>query len=547
MIQQLTEFCYRVDGVLGSSNWFMILLCGTGIFFTIYLRLPQIRYFLRGWTMLFGSSANFQGDTTKFQSLTTALSGTVGTGNIAGVALAIHIGGPAAILWMMICAFLGMSIKFTEVTLSHKYRVFEGENGTVAGGPMYYMRDRLKMPWLGTIFALGTIGSCFGTGALPQLNSISTVLNYSFGVPTLLTGVCVSLLIALSIIGGIKRIAAINTMLAPGMTFLYTIGALTVIFYNHENILPSLSLAFSSIFGGTEIMGGFLGASISLALNKGLNRGLFSNEAGQGSSAIVHAAAKTEKSIHEGFVALLEPFIDTIVLCFLTGMVLLSSGAWCEKVENKFQSADLYVIEGAWNDTQPKQAQALADHVNGVATLPPYDGIIAVNNGKIIGDVSLIHSRSLAENVTLRYNQTPYTGDVVVKKGKIDLNTYEITGKSLLHSANLSAYAFTKGWFGEWGKYFVTFGLLLFAFSTAISWSYYGNAAVCYLVGAKYILPYRIVYILSLVLAAVADTTIVWAISAITAVLMTIPNLISLLLLRKDIKQMTKEFDIDAQ
>ena len=221
-----------------------------------------------------------QGDTSHFQALTTALSGTVGTGNIAGVALAVHLGGPAALFWMLMTAAVGMTTKFVEVTLSHKYREF-AEDGSVAGGPMYYMKNRLNMKWLAVIFAVATIISSFGTGNLPQVNSIANSMFATFGVNHMLTGAVLAVLLGAVIIGGIRRIAAVTSRLVPIMALIYFVGAIAVIMYNYENIIPSFMHIVSDVFTGTAAVGGFLGAGLSFAFNRGVNRGLFRNEAGQ--------------------------------------------------------------------------------------------------------------------------------------------------------------------------------------------------------------------------------------------------------------------------
>ena len=234
-----------------------------------------------------------QGDTSHFQALSTALSGTVGTGNIGGVALAIFLGGPAAIFWMWMTAFLGMTTKFVEVTLSHKYRV-KTEDGTMAGGPMYYMDRRLNMKWLAVIFAIATIVSSFGTGNMPQINNIAQSMEQTFSIDPVWTGAILSILLAMVIIGGIKRIAAVTSKIVPIMGIVYVIGSLSVIFFNIDNIGSSFVSIFTDAFTGSAAAGGFLGASFAYAFNRGVNRGLFSNEAGQGSAPIAHASAKAK-------------------------------------------------------------------------------------------------------------------------------------------------------------------------------------------------------------------------------------------------------------
>ena len=255
-MQTLNGILETIDGYIGGSQWFVFLLLGTGIFFTFYLRFPQIRYFAHAFRIVRGKydNATDLGDTSHFQALATALSGTVGTGNIAGVALAIHLGGPAALFWMAITAFLGMTTKFVEVTLSHKYRETD-QKGHMAGGPMYYMKNALNMRWLAAIFAVATVISSFGTGNLPQINSIANSIYTSFGIDHIITGLVLSLILGFVIIGGIKRIARVTSKLVPLMAILYFVGAMLVISYNYENIIPSIVSIFADLFTGTAASG----------------------------------------------------------------------------------------------------------------------------------------------------------------------------------------------------------------------------------------------------------------------------------------------------
>lgn len=403
-MQQLNDIFLTLHQYIAGNNWFIFLLLGTGVFFTFYLKFPQIRYFSHAIRIVKGKydKETDKGDTSHFQALATALSGTVGTGNIAGVALAVHLGGPAALFWMLMTALLGMCTKFVEVTLSHKYRDFD-EKGMVAGGPMYYMKKRLNITlkngkqiktgyWIGGFFAVASILSSFGTGSLPQVNSISNAMFATFGIQHVVTGAILSVLLALIIIGGIKRIAQVTEKLVPFMAILYFAGAIAVIFSNYQNIIPSFIALFRDVFTGTAAVGGFLGAGFAFAFNNGVNRGLFSNEAGQGSAPIAHAAAKAHEPVSEGMVAI---------------------------------------------------------------------------------------------------------------------------------------------------------ALLLFAFSTAIAWSYYGDRSVTYLVGAKYVVFYRIIFVLSFFLASFTDTTIIWNLSLITIAFMTVPNLIGLLILHKEVKSTIKDYWVD--
>jgi AGCS family alanine or glycine:cation symporter len=548
ILEGTLDFFNLLDSFLGSASWFPYALLGVGAFFTIYLKFPQIRYFKHAWLVVTGKfdKANEPGDTTHFRALTTALSGTVGTGNISGVAFAIFLGGPAALFWMWATAFLGMTTKFVEVTLSHKYRV-KTEDGTMAGGPMYYMDRRLNMKWLAVAFAIATVISSFGTGNLPQSNGIATSMESTFGFSPMVVGGALSILLGLVILGGIQRIAAVTSRIVPLMAVVYIIGAFAVIFANIENIGPAFASVISDAFTGSAAAGGFLGATLAYAFNRGVNRGLFSNEAGQGSAPIAHAAAKTKEPVSEGMVSILEPFIDTIIICTLTGLVILSSGVWQEKHQNVFDRSDMTFMAGEYDQTKSEDINKLFLHLNNVdgAKAENFSGEIQVVNGvAVTGGFTLLNSRSFADDVTYSVGSTedPFTGRLKVEDGALVKETIIVEGKSLVHSANLTAIAFTRGYFGESGKYIVSIGLLLFAFSTAIAWSYYGDRAMTYLLGPRSVMPYRVIYCAGFFWAAVSDTTLVWALSAVAIVVMTLPNLFGIMMLRKEMKDSVKEY-----
>ena len=553
-MQEINEFLILIDQYLGSSWWFVPLLLGTGIFFTVYLGFPQVRYFSFALKVVRGrfDKKSDQGDTSHFQALTTALSGTVGTGNIAGVAFAIHLGGPAALFWMLATAMVGMTTKFVEVTLSHKYRE-KISDGTMSGGPMYFMKNanflllgkKIDMKWVGILFAFATVLSSFGTGSLPQINSISNSIYSSFGIDKMLTGGILAILLGVVIIGGIKRIAKITERLVPFMAVVYVIGAFSVILFNLENIVPSFISIFSEVFTGSAAVGGFLGASVSFAISRGVNRGLYSNEAGQGSAPIAHASAKTNEPVSEGLVAILEPFIDTIIICTITGLVLLSSGVWNEKHHNLFARADLEVLDRVYSENNNEDVENLFNYLNGNSAIDKYNGSLVVSSGIILEELTLIHARSIAEDILVYDNDGElYTGNLTVITGKIQENL-NIEGKSLVHSAPLTAIAFDRGFLGDYGNYIVSIGLLLFAFSTAIAWSYYGDRAMTYLFGAGSVIYFRIVYVIGFFIASFADTTIIWNVSLITIALMTVPNLIGLIWLRQEVKSTIKEYWIN--
>lgn len=543
----INEILELIDGYLGGSSWFPYLLLGTGAFFTIYLKCPQIRFFRHALRIVTGryEKDSMLGDTSHFQALSTALSGTVGTGNIGGVGLAIYIGGPAALFWMWATAFLGMTTKFVECTLSHKYREVDDE-GLIAGGPMYYMEKRLKMKWLAIPFAIATIICAFGTGNMPQINNIATSVDATFGVPAWATGGVLAVILAVIIIGGIKRIAKVTEKIVPFMAIVYIIGALAVIITNYENIIPSFGMILGDIFSGSAATGGFLGSSFAFAFTKGVGRGLYSNEAGQGSAAIAHSAARADEPVSEGMVAILEPFIDTLVICTLTGLTILASGAWTEKVENEFQRADMEIVQDLYSEEDPADVEQLALHLNADEgdRVRPFDGELVVEAGRIAPGqgLTVIHARSVAEDVVISRDGKPVDGRVRVIGGQFEDTEIVVHGRSLVHSAVLTTEAFKKGFFGDHGQFIVSIGLLLFAFSTVISWSYYGDRALTYLLGAKFVLPYRVVYVIAFFGAALVDTTIVWSLAAVAIVLMAVPNLVAILMLHKDMKQTVLDY-----
>ncbi len=546
-MQALNELFSFLDGILGAAWYFPWLLLGVGVFFTLYLGFPQIRYFKRAWLTLTGryTRHDAEGDTTHFQALSTALSGTVGTGNIGGVALALHLGGPAALFWMWATAFVGMTTKFVEVTISHKYRV-KDDKGEMAGGPMYYMERALNMKWLAVFFAVATIFSTLGSGNMPQSNNMAAGLNTSFGIPTWVSGAVFAFLLGLVILGGIRRIARVTSAIVPIMGLLYFVGAMAVIIANIGDVVPAFFSVFSSAFTDTAATGGFLGATFAYAFNRGVNRGLFSNEAGQGSAPIAHASARGDEPVSEGMVSLLEPFIDTLVVCTLTGLVILSSGVWKEKFDTDFQAFDTQFISGSYTDDDPAHVDALFRHLNAgtPATEPvkPANGRFNVVDGRLAdAGITILHNRSIAEDVFFHVNGKPYTGAIVINDGSLDGNI-ALRGKSLLHSVPLTVEAFKRSFLGDYGQYAVTLGLMLFAFSTAIAWSYYGDRAITYLFGLRWVLPYRLFYCAAFFTAAVVDTSMVWLFSAVTLALMALPNLFGIMLLRRDMKQTVREY-----
>ena len=550
---QFNDFLITLDGYLSGSWWFPVLLVGTGIFFTIYLGFPQFKFFGKAWNLVSGKNQkdDAEGETSGFEALTTAMSGAVGTGNIGGVALAIWTGGPAAIFWMWITAIFGMTTKFVEVTMGHKYRT-KLDDGSISGGPMYYIEHALNMKWAGILFAFLMMITAIGSGNMPQINNIALVMSTEFSVPKIFTGLFLGALLWIIIIGGIKRIASVASKIIPIMGLIYFGGALVILAENYQNIIPSFNAIFAQVFTGSAAVGGFLGASFAMSLKYGVARGLYSNEAGQGSSPIAHASSKNT-SIDQGIVSILEPFIDTIVVCSVTALVILSSGVWTEKFDTTFSKTDMVILEGTYSDEEnndgtykyPDHMSQLTNYVQSLnSDVNEFSGTIEVIDGKLTDtEITVLHSRSIAENIVIKDGNNLYSGELNISQGKIT-EAVVVEGKSLVSSAELTAKAFSQGIFGEYGGKLVAISLLLFAFSTAITWCYYGDRSTAYIFGEKAVFWYRNFYVLCFVLAAVIDTTIVWNIAYVSVALVSIPNLIALFFLRKEVKELSDEYKV---
>ena len=548
------DFLLLLDGYLSGSWWFPAFLIGTGIFFTAYLGFPQFKFFGHGWRIVTGKYAknDAEGETTPFEALTTAMSGAVGTGNIGGVALAIWIGGPAAIFWMWITAIFGMTTKFVEVTMAHKYRTTLSD-GSISGGPMYYIEKSFNKRWAGVLFAALMMICAIGSGNMPQINNIASVLDSTFSIPKLATGLILGFMLWLIISGGIKRIAKIASKLVPFMAVIYFGGALVVVLENYQNIIPSFHSIFSQVFSGSAAAGGFLGASFAMSLKLGVARGLYSNEAGQGSSPIAHASAKTEHSVEQGMVSILEPFIDTIVVCSVTALVILSSGAWIQKYENTFERSSMAIFAGEYTESNSKDVEELGKYIldarkftNNTTAVKNFSGNLSVVNGAIQkGGITIFHNNSIAEDVTFHKNGSFFDGPLEVLNGEINDSSVTVKGKSLIHSAELTSKAFGSGVLGKYGEYIVAIGLLLFAFSTAIAWSYYGDRSTAYIFGENAVPWYRMIYVICFIAAAIIDTTVVWNIAYVVVALVTIPNLFALFILRKEMKEQVTGYVIE--
>ncbi|MCJ7772519.1 MAG: amino acid carrier protein, partial [Desulfobacterales bacterium] len=324
----------KLLGTLSGIIWgpvTIILLVGTGILLTLLVKGIQGRRFLYAWKLISGKydDPNDPGEISHFQALSAALSATIGTGNIAGVGTAIALGGPGAVFWMWVTAVFGMVLKYSECLLSLKYRVVN-EDGSISAGPMYYLEKGLGQKWLGFLFAFFAAVASFGIGNMVQANSVAEPVLTYFGIPKWITGVIIAVLIFAVIVGGIKRIGQVASKFVPFMTVFYVVSALIVIFINMKAIPSAFAIIFHDAFTGTAATGGFAGAAVAQAIRFGVARGVFSNEAGLGSAPIAHGAAKTQEPVREGLVAMLGPFIDTIVICTMTALVIITTGAYTE-------------------------------------------------------------------------------------------------------------------------------------------------------------------------------------------------------------------------
>jgi AGCS family alanine or glycine:cation symporter len=443
MLETLVRWHSTLNGwVWGPVT--MALLMGTGLYLTILTRGVQFRWLGRALGEVLGkvfSKSAAEGTVSPFQAVSTALASTVGVGNIAGVSTAITIGGPGALFWLIVSGLLGMCTKFAEIVLAILYRE-QDDTGTWRGGAMYTLKNGLRSPWLGGLFALLTALAAFGIGNMVQANSVAESVRASFGVDNRLSGALIVVLTGIVILGGIRRIADVTQFLVPFMCLTYLLGAAVILVRFAADIPGVLSMVLSDAFSGQAAVGGFAGAGVAQAIRYGVARGLFSNEAGLGSAPMAHAAARTDHPVRQGLYGIFEVFVDTILVCAATGLVVLSTGEWT--------------------------------------------------------------------------------------KGE--------TG------AALAARAFETGLPGVWGDTVVTTGILAFAFSTLLGWSFYGETAIAYLLGTKSILPYRLAWLVAAYLGATGSLHLVWDIADTLNGLMALPNLLSLLLLSGVVVRSLREF-----
>ncbi|MGH7558234.1 MAG: alanine/glycine:cation symporter family protein [Gemmatimonadota bacterium] len=528
----------------------VIALIGTGLYLTFYLGFIQLRRLGHGFAVTSGKydDPDEPGDVSHFQALTTALSATVGIGNIAGVAIAIHFGGPGALFWMWVTAFLGMATKYTEVTLAQRYRSITGPDydpdkweGTVAGGPMYYIERGLGSKWkpMAIFFAIMLGTTAFMTGNAIQANTVADSMEATFGVPVWITGLITAAIVFLVVVGGITRIGRVTAVLAPTMAVIYVAGALFILAVNYQSVLPSVGLVFTEAFNPSAgIAGGGIGVFL-VTMMWGVRRGLFSNEAGQGSAPIAHAAAKTDEPVSEGVVALLEPFIDTIVICTMTALVIITTGVWNDTITTEITlgGGDISYVtsteDGGFRRLDAAPGEVHFEEGRPVVTAP--------------GDPRIAwHEAALGELFLDSDLSQPFTGAIDPVRGVATTSAGETTtvlwGPAVESGAPLTALGFQHGLPGTWGNLIVLISVLLFAISTAISWSYYGDRCAYYLLGKRAVFPYKMVYVVMHFIGAVVPLASIWALGDVFLGIVILHNLLALLLLSPQVKAMTRSY-----
>ncbi len=509
MLQMFSHWMQVLNGVVWGLPM-ILLLIGTGLFLTIRLRLIQLRCFGHAVNCVSGKydNAQEQGDLSHFQALCAALSATIGTGNIAGVATAISFGGPGAVFWMWVTALVGMATKFTSCSLALRYRVIHGD-GSASGGPMYYLERGLKLKWLGVTFAVFAGVASLGIGCAVQSNSVvdglltlapehwqgavfPALVPLLGGKPVikLTLGIALAFLVGIVIIGGIRRIAVVAERIVPVMCVAYSLAAIVILAMNVRAIPAAFAQIFRYAFSPVAAGGGFMGIVIARTMQKGVARGVFSNEAGLGSAPIAHAAAKTQEMIREGFVAMLGPFIDTIVICTMTALVIITSGVW------QVRSSSGEVLYGP--------------------------------GGKGLPMTTTVDGQSLQVIGTIGEQREPFLDE--------DGRPYELPTGSPLTIA-----AFERNLPGI-GRIVVALGLVFFAYTTMIAWSYYGDRCFEYLLGSRAIMPYRYIFCLFAVLGAIGGLNLVWTVADNLNALMAVPNLVGLLGLSGVVVRESKDY-----
>ncbi len=562
-MQLIQDYLKQIDDIIWGPAM-LFLLVGTGIFLTVRLRFmpwrnlfPSLKSLFSRESIVKGGSGS--GDVSPFAALMTALASTIGTGNIVGVATAMVAGGPGALVWMWISAAFGISTKFAECALSLKYRC-KDSNGEMLGGPMYSIRAAFNNNPVGKVlagcFALFTLLASFGIGNLTQANSISDSLNTSFTVPEWLSGIILAVLTLTIVLGGIQIISKVASVLVPAMAVFYIIGGLIIVFGNIQGIPNGLKNIFVMAFSPKSVAGGFAGtltATILSSMRYGIGRGVFSNEAGMGSAAITAAASYTNSHIKQGYINMCGTFLDTIVVCSITGLAIASSGVLgtvTPSAQGKYTVSGHTLTITSQSIGSNKKAQTavydLAFSESGF-TLTDKDGVKTAytpSAGEKISYGSATELDAELKNLTPVYTGGRPEGTFTAENGthlkfSPDGKYEELT---LCTGVKLTIEAF-RTVLGDFGAYLVTVGLMLFAFSTIIGWEYNGEKALEYLAGStKLNIFYRIFFSGTVFVGAVAALDAVWSFSDIANGLMIIPNIISLIILSGTLAYDTKKY-----
>lgn len=570
----LVDFVWGFGIPTGTGNDIpivVLLLLGAGLYLTMRLGFVQFRRLWHGFAVTSGKydDPDEPGDIPHFQALTTALSATVGIGNIAGVALAIHYGGPGALLWMWVTAVLGMATKFSEVTLAQFYRdetLADEEDtpswlGTVSGGPMYYIEKGLGSNWTWmAVLSAGLLGiTSFLTGNANQANTVTDTMEAYSGlvgldpfVMSVVVAVIVAGLVGVVIIGGVTRIGRVTGIVAPVMAAIYVAGGLLILLLNASDVPGAFASIFTEAFNPTSGVAGTGAGVFLLTMIYGVQRGLFSNEAGMGSAPIAHSAAQTDEPVSEGTVALLEPLIDTIIVCTITGLAIVVTGVWDDRfpTELVLDGGDAtYRVEGQGGIIESKDPPTEIRIQNGVPQVdegtPQFAWHEAVVDTFYVDCTDGCDTQADLEGL--------FTGTLDTEESRAiaeDGTEYDrLYGPAVENGAPLTQIAFSKGLapLGDWGGLIVVLSVILFAISTSISWSYYGDRCAIYLFGEGAVLPYKVAFVTINFLGGIAPLATVWAIGDIALGLVIIPNLVGVLLLSGKLKEITDSyFDREA-
>ncbi|MCH8548853.1 MAG: sodium:alanine symporter family protein [Balneolaceae bacterium] len=535
----------------------VIVILGFGIFITARLGFIQIFQFKEAFKVLTGKydDPKDKGDINHFQALSTALSATVGVGNIAGVALAIHIGGPGALFWMWVTAVFGMAIKYTECTLGAYYRT-ENKDGTVSGGPMYYIEKGLgsNWKWLAVLFAISGAICALLTGNAIQANTLADVMNSEFDIPLYITGLITASLVAAVILGGIKRIGAVTARLVPLMAILYVLGGLIILLLHYDQVIPGFVTILSNAFNPQAGVLGVGSGALIFTLSYGVQRGLFSNEAGQGSSPIAMSASKTKEPVQSGMVGLIGPFIDTLVVCTITGLVIVVTGAWDsyhKTTVNPTEGNIAYTIDISDMDSELPEENILIFE-NGVPVNGqmlryniPVDTMFVDTEYTVPfeGQIQLVNLRTDIEE-TAEVSELSFSSAGAVVTDQDGNILSRIYGGVVENVASLTSAAFAIGLapLMPGGQYLVTIAVFFFVISTSISWSYYGERSIHYLFGEKSIFSYRMVFVAMHFLGAIVSVSVVWSFGDVMLGIMALTNIIGLIALSKVIYNITQTY-----